>query len=117
MYFAARGEPGRLRLVPQGTLEEAPTTEESAHDGAFGHARGFGDFGVAETFDVRQLHRGSELRRELIDRALDRVGAEPIEDGALDVGDALPAIIAELVIEEEFLGVLQGAFLGSALLA
>ena len=36
---------------------------------------GFGDFGVTQAFDVGELHGGPKLRRELVDRALDGVGA------------------------------------------
>src|SRR3977135_2006337 len=117
MDFAARREAGCLSLVPQRALKLASTSEETTHNRAFGHPRGFGNFRVAQAFDVRQLNGGTELGRQLVDRPLDGVRAEVVEHGVLDIGNALAAIAAELVIEEKFLGVLERTFLGSTLLA
>jgi hypothetical protein len=115
--LAAGGEAGRLGLVPQRPLEHPSAAEQAAHDRAFGDPGRLGDVGVAEPLDVGQLDRGAELARQLIDGALDGVGAEAVQHRVLDVGDAVTALVAQLVVEEEVLGVLERGFLWSGVLA
>src|SRR4051794_28191648 len=94
VHLAAGSKPGRLGLLPERSLQQAPAAEESAHDGALSHAGCLGDLVVAEAFHIGKLHRRAKLGRKLIDGSLDCIGAELIEDGALDVGDALALLIA-----------------------
>src|SRR2546423_5251142 len=110
MHLTARREASCARLLPERALQQATATEQATHHRPLGDAGRFRDFGIAEPLHVGKLDSGAELRWQLVDRALDGVGAKSVQDGVFYISDAI-AIAAQLVIEEEFLSVLQRAFL------
>ena len=86
MHLTARGETRRLSLVPQRALQQAPAAEQATHHRPFGHPGRLSNFVVAQAFNVRQLHRGPKLWRQLVDGSLDCVGSELVEHRAFDIG-------------------------------
>ena len=85
--------------LQHGGLEQPAAAVQTAHHGADRHLQDLGDLLVREPFQVRQQHHHAVVRRQLVERPLDVLVQDVLQELLLRVLDLLGRVLVDLVLE------------------